>query len=121
MQGFALVTPDGREEARRWIVRFVPAESRIAAEAYGPFIDPDVRPVVVYFRSLAAHPPEWYATQGFDLLVVSSAMYERFYRRRDLYAGTASSYDALFTRFPLMAEHSRNGTTIRILKVTSQP
>jgi hypothetical protein len=115
VQGVGLLRPDGRERARQWILNTVPARTRIAAESYAPFIDPD-RYDVVYFTMLRGRPPESYVTQGFDLLVLSSDCYGRFYRRRDLYAREAGEYDALLSRFPAIAAFDENGIAIRILK-----
>jgi hypothetical protein len=108
--------PDGREYARQWIVSTVPAETHIAAESYAPFIDPQ-NYRVDYFNGLKSNVPEWYAAQGYDLLVFSSGAYQRFYQNPELYPAEIAQYEALFSRFPLVAEFNQNDTTIRILKV----
>jgi 4-amino-4-deoxy-L-arabinose transferase-like glycosyltransferase len=109
-------TPDGREYARQWIVSSVPSGTRIAAESYAPFIDPQDYQVD-YFNSFRSRSPDWYSAQGYDLLVFSSQMYQRFYQKPDLYPTEIAQYDTLFSRFPTVAEFDQNGITIRILKV----
>ncbi len=109
-------TPDGREYARRWIVNSVPAGTRIAAESYAPFIDPQAYRVD-YFNGLRLNPPAWYIAQGYDLLVLSSGSYQRFYQMPESYPAEIRQYDALFSQFPTVAQFDQNGMTIRILKV----
>ena len=114
----SLTAPDGREYARRWIEANVSPGMRIAAESYAPFIDPQ-QYAVSYFNGLRLNSPEWYVAQGYDLLVFSSGSYQRFYQYPDLYPAEIAQYDALFARFPVVAEFDQNGITIRILKVKS--
>jgi hypothetical protein len=115
-QNISLTTPDGREYARRWIVDNLPPGTCLAAESYTPFIDPATYPVT-YFDSLRQNSPEWYEAQGYQFLVLSNGMYQRFYALSDLYPADKAQYDALFARFPLAAKFDQNGTTIQILKV----
>jgi 4-amino-4-deoxy-L-arabinose transferase-like glycosyltransferase len=111
-------TPDGREYARQWITANVAPGTRIAAEAYAPYMDLQ-RYQVNAIISLRLNSPEWYVEQGYDLLIFSSIAYGRFYRNPELYPEEIARYDALFSRFPLVAEFDQNGTTIRILKAKS--
>jgi 4-amino-4-deoxy-L-arabinose transferase-like glycosyltransferase len=111
-----LATPDGREYARRWIEANVPANAHVAMESYAPFIDPGLRPVT-YFNRLIEHPPDWYAAQGYDWLVLCSVTYERFYHMPDRYAAEVAQYDALRARFAEVAVFDQNGVTVRILRV----
>lgn len=115
-QNIGLQTPDGREAARLWIAANVPPGTRLAAETYTPFIDPQRYPVS-YLSGLRLQPPEWYVAEGYAWLVFSSGAYQRFYVNPELYPAEIAQYEALFSRFPLAAEFSQNGTTIRILKV----
>ncbi len=117
-QNVSLVTPDGREYARQWIASTVPPGTRIAAESYAPFIDPQDYQVD-YFNGLRWNPPDWYTAHGYDLLVFSSGAYQRFYQMPELYPTEIEQYDTLFSRFPLIAEFDQNGMTIRILRVKS--
>jgi hypothetical protein len=117
-QNVSLMAPDVRETARQWITSTIPAGTHIAAESYAPFIDPhDYR--VDYFGGLRLNSPDWYVAHGYDLLVFSSGAYQRFYQMPELYPTEIAQYDALFSRFPLIAEFEQNGGTIRILKVKS--
>jgi 4-amino-4-deoxy-L-arabinose transferase-like glycosyltransferase len=115
-QNIQLVTLDGREYARQWIAANVPPETRLAAETYTPFMDPQ-RYQVNYLSGLRLNPPEWYVAQGYDLLVFSSGAYQRFYMYPEMYPTEIAQYEALFSRFPTVAEFDQNGMTIRILKV----
>jgi len=68
---------NGRDEARAWIDQNLPDGAVIAIESRTPWIDTDrfhVRRIPVSYSTSAlwAHPPEWYASQGFDYLVLSS-------------------------------------------------
>jgi hypothetical protein len=117
-QDIRLLAPDGREYARQWIISTVLPGTHIAAESYAPFIDPQTYRVD-YFNGLRANSPDWYVAQGYDLLVLSSGAYQRFYQYPSLYPVEISQYEALLARFPLIAEFDQNGTTIRILKVRS--
>jgi 4-amino-4-deoxy-L-arabinose transferase-like glycosyltransferase len=115
-QDVRLATPDGREVASRWIAANVPSGTHMAAESYAPFIDPQ-NYRVDFFEELRSNSPEWYRAQGYDLLVLSSGSYRRYYARPDMYPTEIAQYDAFFSQFSAVAEFYQNGTTIRILKV----
>jgi 4-amino-4-deoxy-L-arabinose transferase-like glycosyltransferase len=118
-QNINLTTPDAREYSRQWIEANVPAETRIAAETYSPFIDP-ARYSVTYFPTMILHPPDWYAEQGFDLLVFSSGAFGRYYVRPDWYADEVAKYNAILEQFPEIARFDQNGTIVRILRIREQ-
>ena len=118
-QNIKLTTLDAREYSRQWIEANVSAGTRIAAETYTPFIDP-ARYSVTYFPTMILHPPDWYAEQGFDLLVFSSGAFGRYYVMPDLYAVEVAKYNALLGRFPEIARFDQNEATVRILKTREQ-
>lgn len=84
-----------RNAARDWVNLTLPPGSRVAVEAYGPVID-DKRFQVAWIGRLTDHPASWYAAQGFQYLVFSGGIFNRFYREPDKYAGDVQLYDTLF-------------------------
>lgn len=84
-----------RNDARDWLNRTLPPGARVAVEAYGPVID-DKRFNVAWIGRLTDHPADWYAAQGFQYLVFSGGIFNRFYREPDKYAGDVQLYDTLF-------------------------
>lgn len=115
-QNIRSVTPDAREYSRRWIEASVPTGTRIAAEAYSPFIDPE-RYEVTYFSALILNSPEWYVEQGYDLLVLSSGAFARYYNMPERYPAEVAKYDALPARFSEIARFDQNGVIVRVLSV----
>jgi 4-amino-4-deoxy-L-arabinose transferase-like glycosyltransferase len=112
VQAWTMTTPDAREVARKWIVDHVPLGAGIAAEWYGPFIDPgEYR--VRYFDNLAKKQPEWYLERGFMFLVASSDVHAV---ATEPDSPRGARYEALLARFPVVAEFERHGRTIRILR-----
>jgi len=112
-------SPGAVEYARQWIEANVSSETRIAAESYAPFIDP-LRHKVTYVNSLISNTPDWYVQQGYDLLVLSSGAFGRFYAMPDQYPAEIAKYDALIQRFPEIAHFDQNGAIIRILRLTDK-
>jgi 4-amino-4-deoxy-L-arabinose transferase-like glycosyltransferase len=109
-------TPDGREYARKWIVAHVPASTKIVAETYTPFLDPNQHQIT-YIDDVRLKSPQWYSERGYDLLVLSSLVYGRFYAQPDMYATDIADYQVLLERFPEIVSFDQNGVTIRILKI----
>jgi hypothetical protein len=114
-QNIAQTTPDAREYARQWIETNVSTETRIAAEAYSPFMDPE-QYKVSYFPYLIDNSPAWYVEQGFDLLVLSSGAFGPYYNAPSRYPVEAAAYQAFFDQFPEIARFDQNGWLVRILK-----
>jgi 4-amino-4-deoxy-L-arabinose transferase-like glycosyltransferase len=112
-----LATPDAREYARQWIDANLPTELRIIAETYTPYIDPQ-RFKVTYTDSLILNSPDWYIQKGYDVLVLSSGAFGRFYAMPDQYPAEVAQYDELLRRFPEIMRFDENNMTIRILRVT---
>lgn len=112
-----LTQPDAREPARLWIDQNVPAQSRIAVEAYGPFIDPQ-RFVVHGEYSLIDKSLAWYAQNGFEYVVASYGSYGRFYEDTVRYSKERDQYEALFNSMQSVKQFP-GGTEIRVYKTVS--
>ncbi len=110
-----LMQADARDSARVWLVANLPAGTRIATEAYTPYLD--TRQYVLYgIDALVDREPDWYAEQGFEYLVASSGMYGRFYAEPERYAEWIDQYDQIFDRYPGIKRFSENGYEIRVFK-----
>ena len=116
VQNTKQVTPNAVEYARQWIEANISSETRIAAEVYSPFIDPSQHKIT-YVTWLISNTPEWYVQQGYDLLVLSSGAYARYYAMPDQYPIEIAEYDALLSRFKEVTRFNQNGVTIKILSV----
>ncbi len=106
---------DDRETARLWIDQNLPPYSRVAVEAYAPYVD-TTRFTVEGEYSLLDHSPEWYEQNGFEYLVCSYGAYGRYYEDPSRYPEAVTSYETLFQRFPEVARFDALGYPIRILK-----
>ncbi len=105
-----------RNAAQSWINSALPPGSRIAVEAYGPVID-DKRFSVEWAGRLADHTADWYDEQGFEYLVFSGGIFNRFYREPDRYAGDVQQYDALFRSLELVHTFPDSLYEIRVYRV----
>lgn len=108
---------DDRETARLWIDQNLPPHSRVAVEAYAPYVD-TTRFTVEGVYSLLDHTPEWYEQNGFEYLVSSYGAYGRYYEDSARYSESVTSYESLFQRFPEVARFDALGYPIRVLKTT---
>jgi len=115
-QNIQQTTPDAREYARQWIDTNLPTDLRIIAETYTPYIDPK-RFTVTYINSMILNSPDWYVQNGYDVLVLSSVAFGRFYAMPDRYPAQIAKYDDLIRRFPEIMQFDQNNVTIRILRV----
>lgn len=111
-----LTIVDSRETGRVWIEQHLPAGSHVAIESYSPWVAPN-RYALEPVRRIIDHPPEWYVEQKIDYVVVSRAMYGRFYRNRERYAADVAQYDALFNRFELLQEFHDGGLEVKVYAV----
>ena len=111
-----LVTLNSRETARLWIDANLPAGSKIAIEAYSPFVDP-TRFSVLGLDRIIEHDPEWYIEQGFEYLVFSQGMYGRFFAEPQRYPEETTQYEAFFDRFQLVKLFTDGDFEVRIHQV----
>ena len=107
---------DSRETARVWIEQNIPHGSRIVIEPYSPFVRPDEFQVDTTLR-MTNHPPQWYVIKGYQYLVFSEGMYERFFDDPKRYPQEVAEYQALFDRFPLVKKFEDGGYEVRIHEV----
>jgi hypothetical protein len=114
--GLRLAAPDGRDKARAWIMEHVPAGAAIALESYAPFIDPARYRVRGMLRAIDREP-DWFAAEGFDLVVVSQGMFGRFLDDPARHAQEAAAYRRLFAAFDLAARFEDNGFEVRVYRV----
>lgn len=105
-----------RETGRVWIAENLPVGSKIALEAYSPYVEP-TQYTVQGFMQLMANSPEWYVENEFDYLVFSEVMYGRFFLEPEKYAPQITQYNAFFERFTLVKQFSSGDAEIRIYKI----
>jgi hypothetical protein len=100
----ALETPEGR----RYLSALGSRPLRIMAEAYTVYLDPDEVDVhyvdtVTWVEREAggtiAGPADLVAL-GYDVVLLGSGMYQRFYESPDIYAAQVAVYDAFFEGVP---------------------
>ncbi|MEW5718574.1 MAG: glycosyltransferase family 39 protein, partial [Chloroflexota bacterium] len=109
----SLYRMDSRETARVWIEQNLPPDSRVAVEAYSPYVDPE-RYLVVGVDGIVSHSPDWYVQNGFEYLVFSYGTYGRFFEDRARYSEWATRYEEFFTRFPEVKQFTDGGFAVRI-------
>jgi hypothetical protein len=114
-----LTQPDGRESARRWIESNAPLGSRIALEAYSPYVDRN-KFAAQGLYGLTEHAPEWYAAQGFEYLVLSQGAYGRYFADPARYPKQVEQYSQFFARYPLAARFDDNDWEIRIYQTDAR-
>lgn len=110
---------DSREISRIWINQNLPRGSRIAIEAYSPFVDPKLF-VVEGTGAMINHPPDWYKKEKFDYLVFGQNMFGRYYNDKGIYYKQIEKYEELFRKFTLVKDFKDGGYEVKIYKVTSQ-
>lgn len=98
--------PSTRDIARTWIVENLTPGERIAADLYTaplqdtPFADADF---VFSLGEIAEHPADLRA-RGYDIAMVSNAVYGRFFAAPDRYPKEIGFYRALFGTGELLSE-----------------
>lgn len=116
--GVRITTVDSRMTSMAWIEQNLPVGSKIALEAYTPFVDPDAF-FVVPVGVMINHEPQWYVEQKIDYLVFGHGMYGRFYLDPERYKDEIRQYDNLFEyeRFELVQFFNDAGYEVRIYRV----
>ncbi len=110
-----ILRSDGREHAREWIGSTLPQGTRIALEAYSPYVDRQ-KYIATGFYGLIEQTPAWYVANGYEYLVFSQGSFGRYFADPVRYADQIQRYNAFFVRFPLAARFDDNGYEIRIYK-----
>jgi hypothetical protein len=101
--------PSGKAEAQAWFDRAIetPAmEQRlrrleIAAESYTVYLDPE-RYDVKYYSTITDQERGLIAFKvlKYDIVILGSGMFDRFYQNPDVYAEQVATYDAFFDTIP---------------------
>ena len=113
-----LAQPDAREYARQWIETQLPPQTRIALEAYSPYVDP-MQFMVAGSYSLEEKTPDWYVANGFEYLIFSRGMYGRYFQEPNQYAADVANYNRLFSQFPQVAYFNQNDYEIQIYRTNT--
>lgn len=108
-----LTIVDSRETSRIWIEQNIIVGSKIALEAYSPYVDPDKYHVYPLDR-LILHDFSWFEQQDVDFIIASAGMFQRFYNEPDRYADQISQYEQLFSYMELEKTFLDGGYEVRI-------
>jgi 4-amino-4-deoxy-L-arabinose transferase-like glycosyltransferase len=116
--------PSTRVVARNWIINNLPPESRIAQEWYTAPLDDTVFKTYIQFSLASDRNLKDYYLEGFEYLMVSSDIYDRYLEEPERYADEVNFYNTLFTEstFVKIFEPSNfmGGPTIRIYKISDE-
>jgi hypothetical protein len=103
-----LPQPSGQAQAQAWFDRAVHTAAgehemrdatpplRIAAEGYTIYLDPAQYEITYLATVTEEGTPEAYRAQGYDVVLLGSGMYSRFYANPDVFAREVRIYDAFF-------------------------
>lgn len=114
--GLYFTRVDSRVTAIDWIRNNIPEGTKVAFEAYAPYIDPQEYRVS-YFTALKDQPASWYIDNQFEYLVFSEGMFKRYTEFPAQYPEQAAQYQALFDRFQLVKQFMDGGYVILIYRV----
>ena len=116
--------PGTRDVAREWIIETIPAQARMITELYAaPLQETHFAPVpVVFSLTEVASTPSELSSAGYDFVMVSSNVYQRFFAEPGRYQREVSFYRNLFRNYPRMAEFRAGkelrGPVIQIYRVS---
>jgi len=104
---------DTRQEANEWAERAIPPGSKVAVEAFSLLDQESLafratlqqREIELEWRA-TMHDLQYYRSQGFNYLAISSFMYDRAYAQPDKYADRIEFYQQLDRELPLVATFS---------------
>jgi hypothetical protein len=108
-----LPRPSGQAQAQAWFNRAlsaspernssqdgdelrIVAKLRIAAEGYTIYLDPQQHAITYVGTVTEVGPPEAFRSEGYDIVLLGSGMFRRFYGDRRAYAEEVRIYDAFF-------------------------
>jgi 4-amino-4-deoxy-L-arabinose transferase-like glycosyltransferase len=107
---------NSRQDAMRWIGENVPPGSRVAIEAYSPYVDPG-RYTVYGLTRMTEYPAQWYVDNRIEYLVFSKFTFQRIYNARDRFPEEARRYDEMFSTFEALKTFPHGDYEIRIYRV----
>ena len=107
---------DSRETARVWIEQNIPKNSKLAIEAYSPYVDKNSY-ILFGTNKIIEHTPAWYKANKFDYIVFSQGMYIRFFNNPDLYKTQISRYNMFFNTFEPFKIFNDGGYEVKIYKI----
>jgi hypothetical protein len=107
-------TDDPWAEARAWLQHHVPAGSKVAVEAYGPYVDP-ARYQVLPQPTLTAADVRWYQANGYDTLIASEQNFQRYLDAADRYPTQAAAYRKLLDQTCPLFRSGHPNTRLLIL------
>jgi hypothetical protein len=110
-----LLKIDGRETARQWLEANLADGTRVAVESYSPYLNTK-RFTIEGVGAIVDHSPDWYIRNGFEYLVFSQGMYQRFFNDPSRYQLWVDKYSHAFATFPEIRRFNDSGYEIRILK-----
>jgi hypothetical protein len=114
--------PSTRVQARLWALDNLPAGSAIAQEWYAAPLEGAPFHVTEQFTLAQGGELEDYVHEGYDYLIASSAMFDRYFNEAQRYPKEIEFYERLFTQGELLQEFVPNrwqaGPTIRIYQIT---
>lgn len=119
--------PSTRDESRAWIVAHLDPAEQIAADLYTaplqhtPFEDTDY----VFSLAQVTESPEELRARGYDIAMVSNAVYGRFFATPKRYPKEIAFYRGLFRRHELVVEFrpgpGGRGPVIRLYRLGPGP
>jgi hypothetical protein len=120
LQDVRQASPSTRILAREWIMENLPPDSRMAQEWYtAPLAG--TRISLSEYVSLATLSLDDYRHDGFEYLMVSSAMYERYLDEPARYPDQVAFYETLFDEAHLLQQfepsNTRGGPIVRIYEL----
>lgn len=116
--------PSTRILAREWINENIPYGSQIAQEYYTAPLD-DTNYLILEKFSLSKYNIDYYHGEGYEYLVISSNIYNRYYKEPNRYSKEVNFYNSLIECNCLIQEFIgsslQGGPTIRIYNIDLKP
>ncbi|MBN1580199.1 MAG: hypothetical protein JXA89_05810, partial [Anaerolineae bacterium] len=84
------------EIGRRYLNDSLPSALRIAAEGYTIYLDPDQYRIKYLTAATDIGAPADFIRQGYDMVLLGSGMYNRFYDHPGVFAEQVDIYDTFF-------------------------
>jgi 4-amino-4-deoxy-L-arabinose transferase-like glycosyltransferase len=117
--------PSTRLLARQWILEHLPPHSKVAQDAYGAFLSGTDFQVDQQFSLAADRDLGDYYREGYQYLVVSSSIYNRYFAEPERYSREVDFYQALFHQAELLRQFEpskkKGGPIIRVYRLQTAP